>query len=63
MARKYGTTAEQSQATRSRLTGLGNALGFEFDYFEGMRMVNTFRAQEAETFVRVLNKIAANEAA
>ncbi|MDX1736474.1 MAG: DsbA family oxidoreductase, partial [Halioglobus sp.] len=29
-----------------RLTALGDALGFHFDYHEGMRMVNTFRAHQ-----------------
>lgn len=43
---KYGATAEQSQGARARLSALGASLGFTFDYFEGMRMVNTFRAHQ-----------------
>lgn len=46
LAQKYGTTAEQSSAVRARMSSLGESLGFTFDYFEGMRMVNTFRAHQ-----------------
>ena len=46
LAQKYGISPEQSAATRTRMTELGDALGFEFDYFDGMRMVNTFRAHQ-----------------
>jgi predicted DsbA family dithiol-disulfide isomerase len=46
IAEKYGTTAEQSLAVRSRLTELGASLGFTFDYFDGMRMYNTFLAHQ-----------------
>jgi len=46
LAWKYGTTAEQSLAARARLTALGESVGFTFDYFEGMRVVNTFRAHQ-----------------
>jgi predicted DsbA family dithiol-disulfide isomerase len=46
IAEKYGTTAEQSRAVRSRLTELGASLGFTFDYFDGMRMYNTFLAHQ-----------------
>ena len=46
LAMKYGTTPAQSGAVRERLTALGASLGFTFDYFDGMRMVNTFRAHQ-----------------
>lgn len=46
LAQKYGTTREQSVAARDRLTALGRSVGFIFDYFDGMRMVNTFRAHQ-----------------
>jgi predicted DsbA family dithiol-disulfide isomerase len=46
IALKYGTSARQSLSARNRLTELGESLGFTFDYFEGMRMVNTFRAHQ-----------------
>lgn len=43
---KYGSTPEQSQAARGRLSALGEELGFEFNYGENTRMVNTFRAHQ-----------------
>jgi predicted DsbA family dithiol-disulfide isomerase len=46
LAQKYGASPEQSQAARARLSELGDSLGFTVDYFEGMRMVNTFRAHQ-----------------
>lgn len=46
LARKYGASAEQGRGVRSRLSALGDSLGFTFDYFDGMRMVNTFKAHQ-----------------
>ena len=46
LAQKDGTTPGQSRAARSRLTELGESLGFHFDYFDGMRMYNTFLAHQ-----------------
>jgi len=46
LAQKYGTTVEQSRAARARLTELGASLGFDFNYADEMRMVNTFRAHQ-----------------
>ena len=46
LAQKYGSTPEQGRAVRSRLVALGESLDFKFDYFDGMRMVNTFRAHQ-----------------
>jgi predicted DsbA family dithiol-disulfide isomerase len=46
IAQKYGTSAEQSQQARSRLSSIGDSLGFSFDYFDGMRVVNTFHAHQ-----------------
>lgn len=43
---KYGITADQSRAARDRLTALGAELGFEFNYADDMRMVNTFKAHQ-----------------
>ncbi|WP_269585707.1 DsbA family oxidoreductase [Roseibium sp. Sym1] len=44
--RKYGSTAEQSQAARDKLTAIGADLGFDFRFTEDMRMVNTFKAHQ-----------------
>ncbi|PHN94168.1 thioredoxin [Maribacter sp. 6B07] len=41
---KYGSTIEQQQESRENMTDIGEELGFKFDYFEGMRMANTFDA-------------------
>lgn len=46
IAMKYGTSPSQSGGARSRLTELGESLGFTFDYHDDMRMVNTFRAHQ-----------------
>jgi len=41
LAKKYGTTLQDSIRARENLTQLGTELGFQFDYFDEMRMVNT----------------------
>ncbi|MDH3662090.1 MAG: DsbA family oxidoreductase [Alphaproteobacteria bacterium] len=46
VARKYGSTREQSQKARERLAALGAELGFTFNYADDMRMVNSFRAHQ-----------------
>lgn len=46
LAAKYGTTLEGSRKARARLTEMGAALGFTFNYADDMRMVNTFRAHQ-----------------
>jgi predicted DsbA family dithiol-disulfide isomerase len=46
LTRKYGAGADGARSARSRLTALGDALGFTFDYHDSMRMVNTFRAHQ-----------------
>lgn len=44
VARKYGSTVEESKNARIRITGIGAEHGFEFNYFDNMKMVNTFDA-------------------
>ena len=46
LAAKYGTTPEAWRQARARLTGIGEGLGFTFDYGDDMRMWNTFRAHQ-----------------
>ncbi|MEM9255776.1 MAG: DsbA family oxidoreductase [Pseudomonadota bacterium] len=46
LRQKYGPSAGGGSGTRERLLELGERLGFHFDYFQGMRMVNTFRAHQ-----------------
>lgn len=43
---KYGSTPEQSQANRQRLTEFGAALGFRFNFTEQSRIYNTFKAHQ-----------------
>ena len=46
LAAKYGTTLEDSIKARARLTKMGVALGFTFNYADDMRIWNTFRAHQ-----------------
>lgn len=46
LAQKYGSTPQQGQGIRARLVNLGESLGFKFDYYDGMRMYNTFLAHQ-----------------
>lgn len=41
---KYGSTIEQQKESQERMTDFGAELNFKFDYFDGMRMANTFDA-------------------
>ncbi|MBA6392063.1 DsbA family oxidoreductase [Colwellia sp. BRX10-3] len=40
-ARKYGSTPESSNQFRKEMTAHGQAVNFDFNYFEGMKIVNT----------------------
>lgn len=44
IAEKYGSTLEQQKESQQVMTEAGEELGFKFDYFDDMRMVNTFEA-------------------
>ncbi len=41
IARKYGSTPDESERNVAQVTKLGAQVGFKFDYFDGMRIVNT----------------------
>ena len=43
---KYGSSREESDAARAKLTALGATLGFTFDFSDESRMVNSFRAHQ-----------------
>ena len=43
---KYGSTPEQAKAGRARIVDAGAALGFQFNYGDGKRVVNTFKAHK-----------------
>ena len=44
IAEKYGSTLEQQEQSQKNMTDVGAELGFKFDYFDEMRMVNTFES-------------------
>ncbi len=44
IAEKYGSTLEQQEESQQHMVEAGAELGFTFDYFEDMRMANTFEA-------------------
>ena len=46
IAQKYGVDPKQSAGARQRLTEIAASLGISFNYFDEMRMVNTFRAHQ-----------------
>ncbi|CAL65797.1 DsbA family oxidoreductase [Christiangramia forsetii] len=41
---KYGSTIDQQKESQQHMTQIGEELGFTFDYFDEMKMVNTFDA-------------------
>ncbi len=49
IARKYGSTPDQSKANRARLSEIGDSVGFAFSYGDGMRIYNTFKAHKLLT--------------
>ncbi|WP_291962752.1 DsbA family oxidoreductase [Maribacter sp.] len=53
---KYGSTLEQQQESRENMTDIGEELGFKFDYFEGMRMANTFDAHVLLEYAKEFDK-------
>ena len=49
IARKYGSTPDQSRANRQRRSDLGDSVGFAVNYGDGMRIYNTFNAHKLLT--------------
>lgn len=56
ITQKYGSTAEQQKVSRQRLVDAGNNVGFKFDYFDGMRVVNTFNAHVLLEYAKQFGK-------
>lgn len=56
IAEKYGSDPADSNAARQRLSDLGDSLGFSFNYYDGMRMVNTFQAHQLLHWARQQGK-------
>ncbi len=46
IAEKYGTDPKESPKARARMARIGEEVGFTFDYFDDMRIMNTFRAHQ-----------------
>lgn len=53
---KYGSTVEQQKESKQRLVDAGNELGFTFDYFDDMRIVNTFDAHVLLEYAKKFDK-------
>tara|TARA_R110002051_G_scaffold255120_2_gene314178 strand:+ start:11293 stop:11937 length:645 start_codon:yes stop_codon:yes gene_type:complete len=53
---KYGSTLEQQKQSRENMTDIGEELGFKFDYFDEMRMSNTFEAHVLLEYAKEFGK-------
>ena len=53
---KYGSTLDQQRASQQHMADAGEELGFKFDYFDEMRMVNTFDAHILLEYASDFNK-------
>ncbi|MEH0758829.1 DsbA family oxidoreductase [Vibrio sp. 16] len=56
VARKYGSTAEESKNARIRIASIGAEHDFKFNYFDDMKMVNTFDAHLLLDYAKSLGK-------
>ncbi|XMO87005.1 DsbA family oxidoreductase [Algibacter sp. AS12] len=56
IAEKYGATLEQQKESQQHMTEVGEELGFKFDYFDDMRMVNTFDAHILLEYAKAFGK-------
>lgn len=56
LRRKYGSTPEEGKRTADNITALGAELNFEFDFYEGMRIVNTRDAHLLLDFAKECGK-------
>jgi len=53
---KYGSTIEQQKESQQRMTEIGEELDFTFDYFDDMKMVNTFEAHVLLSYAKAFEK-------
>lgn len=56
IAEKYGSTVQQQKESQERMADAGKELGFTFDYFDDMRMVNTFDAHVLLEYAKKFGK-------
>ncbi|MFD1550734.1 DsbA family oxidoreductase [Putridiphycobacter roseus] len=53
---KYGSTLAQQVESKQNMTAVGKELGFTFDYFDEMKMVNTFDAHILIDYAKAFGK-------
>ncbi|WP_299779575.1 DsbA family oxidoreductase [uncultured Formosa sp.] len=53
---KYGATLEQQKESQQHMADTGEELGFTFDYFDEMRMSNTFEAHVLLEYAKPFGK-------
>lgn len=46
LVKKYRLTADDAAASEQKITEAGKALGFPFNFYKGMKIVNTFNAHQ-----------------
>jgi len=56
IAEKYGSTVEQQKQSQQNMATVGKELGFTFDYFDDMRIVNTFEAHILLAYAKAFGK-------
>lgn len=56
LSKKYGTNLEASQQARKTLTELGHEVGFDFNFFDDMRIYNTRKAHQLLLWANQQNK-------
>ncbi|NKF50388.1 DsbA family oxidoreductase [Shewanella sp. WXL01] len=56
VARKYGASREDSDRARANIAAAGAKYGFEFNYSDDMKMVNTFDAHVLLDYAKQLGK-------
>lgn len=56
ISEKYGSSLDQQKQSQQQMTEAGAELGFKFDYFDEMRMANTFDAHILLEYAKDFNK-------
>ncbi|EGV44524.1 DsbA family oxidoreductase [Bizionia argentinensis JUB59] len=56
ISEKYGSTLDQQKQSQQQMMEAGAELGFKFDYFDEMRMANTFDAHILLEYAKDFNK-------
>lgn len=56
ISEKYGSTLDQQKQSQQQMAEAGEELGFKFDYFDEMRMANTFDAHILLEYAKGFNK-------